>query len=149
MSWRELSAVRQNCRTMSAVPTAIRHSTRSCMTQWAVQCPNSEGSVRPPKLSSLPHVLSQVADDDQISDIKSGPACSLSREPVLLYGDLAMPLTSDMPVMSCSGLRFAITRRKRHSPPVCLENLDSDVMVMKSAENGARGHSAKMLDRAS
>ena len=32
---------------------------------------------------------------------------------------------------------------------VCLENLDSDVMVMKSAENGARGHSAKMLDRAS
>ena len=33
--------------------------------------------------------------------------------------------------------------------PVCLENLDSDVMVMKSAENGARVHSAKMLDRAS
>jgi hypothetical protein len=32
---------------------------------------------------------------------------------------------------------------------VCLENLDSDVMVMKSAENGARVHSTKMLDRAS
>ena len=30
--------------------------------------------------------------------------------------------------------------------PVCLENLDSDVMVMKSAENGARVHSAKMLE---
>jgi hypothetical protein len=37
----------------------------------------------------------------------------------------------------------------RCQTPVCLENLDSDVMVMKSAENGARGHSAKMLDRAS
>jgi hypothetical protein len=43
-----------------------------------------------------------------------------------------------------------VYRRAANEPtPVCLENLDSDVMVMKSAENGARGHSAKMLDRAS
>jgi hypothetical protein len=32
---------------------------------------------------------------------------------------------------------------------VCLENLDSDVMMMKPAENGASVQSAKMLDRAS
>ena len=45
--------------------------------------------------------------------------------------------------------RLSVALIHSMKPGVCLENLDSDVMVMKSAENGARVHSAKMLDRAS
>jgi hypothetical protein len=58
------------------------------------------------------------------------------------------------PTRRHSALNFLSPAQFENAPyaetmPVCLENLDSDVMVMKSAENGARGHSAKMLDRAS